>query len=246
MKTIETTLLRGRVKLIQPEKGFHASMDSVFLAAAVNTSLKNAKLLDMGCGVGTVGLCVTSRIQDIELIGIDIQPELIVLAEKNAASNNIHAQFINSNIKDEKIIENNYFNEVIMNPPYVEAGTHITSPDKIKATSHDEGISETTLEEWIKYAHQKLKQGGTLSVIHRADRLDDIILHLTKKRWFGSIIIYPMYSYKGENAKRVIVKARKERYEKLSIKQGIVIHNPDGKYTNEAEEILSNAKGLEL
>jgi len=246
MKTIETTLLRGRIKFLQPEKGFHASMDSVFLAAAVNTSVKGAKLLDMGCGVGTVGLCVTSRLSDIELTGIDIQPELIELANKNAALNNIKANFICSNIKEEKIIENNYFNEIVMNPPYMESGTHTPSPDKIKATSHGEGVSDTSLEEWIKYSHQKLKQGGTLSIIHRADRLDDIIPHLTKRRWFGSIVIYPMHSYAGDDAKRIIVKARKERYDRLVIKSGIVIHNTDGKYTDEAEEILSDAKGIEF
>ena len=188
IETIETTLLKGRVKLIQPKHGFHASIDSVFLAAAVNAA-SCSKILDVGCGVGSTGLCVTLRKNNISLIGIDIQPELIEIAQENARLNGLEERvsFICGDLNDEKSIKNNDFNEVLMNPPYMEAGSHTASPNKIKATSHGEEISGATLEDWIKYAHQKLKQGGYLTIIHRSDRMDQLITILTKRRWFGSL-----------------------------------------------------------
>ena len=276
-EVIETTLLRGRVKLLQPKIGFHASTDSVFLAAAVPVpksplplgegqgegTIRASKvpssqpsprgrggyrILDVGCGVGTVGLCALARNKTISLTGLDIQPELIDLARQNAVLNGVEdqARFFSGDIKAEKHTEDNTFNIVVMNPPYLESGTHTPSPEKIKATSHGEGASGASLADWIKYAHRKLKQGGHLVLIHRADRLDDVIVELEKKRWFGSVVVYPLWSHAGEDAKRVIVQARKERYAPIVLKPGMVIHRVDGKYTKEAEAVLSDAASLVL
>jgi len=246
-EVIETTLLRGQVKLLQPKIGFHASIDSVFLAAAVPVKDKY-KVLDIGCGVGSVGLCVLARNKNISLTGIDIQPELIDLAHQNAGLNDVEdqARFFHGDIKTEKHTEDNSFNVVVMNPPYLEDGTHTPSPEKIKATSHGEGVSGASLADWIKYAHRKLKQGGHLTLIHRADRLDDVIVELEKKRWFGSVVVYPLWSHAGEDAKRVIIQARKERYAPIVLKSGMVIHREDGKYTQEADAILSDATAIIL
>jgi tRNA1(Val) A37 N6-methylase TrmN6 len=242
-EVIETTLLRGKVTLLQPKVGFHASIDSVFLAAAA--ALKERfKVLDAGCGVGSVGLCLLARNKSISLTGIDIQPGLVDLARQNAALNGAEAQFFAGNIKGEKHTPDNAFNVVVMNPPYMESGTHTPSPEKIKATSHGEG--ELTLADWIKYAHRKLKQGGHLVMIHRADRLDHVIVELERKRWFGSLVVCPLWPHAGEDAKRVIIQARKERYAPLVLKPGVVLHEKNGKYTAAAQAILSDAAPLPL
>ena len=279
IEVIETTLLRGRVKLLQPKIGFHASIDSVFLAAAVPISTNHPreggdpahgkaaiykgasrgqtpafaggvkhKILDVGCGVGSVGLCVLARNRVISLTGIDIQPELIDLAHQNAVLNSVENQcrFFQGNIQTEKSIEDNAFNAVVMNPPYLESGTHTSSPEKIKATSHGEGVSGASLADWVKYAHRKLKQGGHLTMIHRADRMDDVIVELEKKRWFGSLVVYPLWSHAGEDAKRIIIQARKERYAPLILKPGMVIHREDGQYTEAAQAVLSDASAIIL
>lgn len=244
---IETSLLNGALTLLQPKVGFHASIDTVFLAASV-TVKKGWKLLDMGCGVGSAGLCVALKNKTIHLTGLDIQEELIDIAHQNAALNGIAEQchFFQGNIKTEKTIENNHFNAVMMNPPYLEQGTHTPSPEKIKAYSHGEGSSGTCLDDWIKYAHTKLKNGGYLTIIHRADRLDDVIVALEKKRWFGSLVIFPLYSRAGDDAKRVIIQARKERYAPLILKAGMVIHEKDGKYTEAAQKVLRDFETIVL
>jgi len=134
----------------------------------------------------------------------------------------------------------------ILNPPYQEKGTHTPSPEPIKALSHGEEASDASLTDWVKYAHRKLKQGGFLTLIHRADRLDDIINVLVARRWFGSLVIYPLFSRAGEDAKRVIIRARKERYAPTVLKTGLVVHEKDGKYTKEAAEILDGRAFIDL
>lgn len=244
---IETTLLNGRIQLLQPKLGFHASIDAVFLAAAIPVRAK-AHILDVGCGVGSVGLCLFARTREIRLTGIDIQPELVDLAQQNAELNEVaaHCRFVAGDFRNEKEIVDNAFSVVVMNPPYQEAGTHTPSPTRNKALSHGEEASGATLEEWVKYAHRKLKQGGDLYMIHRADRVDDIVVTLTARRWFGSLVIYPLFSKQGEDAKRVIIRARKERFAPMALKPGMIIHEADGKYTNGAQRVLSAAEGLDI
>lgn len=244
---IETTLLRGRVKLLQPRIGFHASLDTVFLAAAVPAKT-NANILDAGCGVGSAGLCVLARNPNVHLVGLDIQQELVDLALQNAALNGWGEQchFFRASVPGEKIIPDNYFSVVMANPPYQEGGTHTPSPEKIKAFSHGEESGGAKLEDWVKYAHRKLKSGGTLCMIHRADRLDDVIVAMEKRRWFGSVVVYPLWSHEGEDARRVIIRARKERYAPMVLKPGLIVHEKDGKYTEGAQKILSSAEAIEM
>jgi tRNA1(Val) A37 N6-methylase TrmN6 len=246
-EVIETTLLRGKIRLLQQKAGFHASLDTVFLAAAV--PLKDRwNVLDIGCGVGSAGLCTASRNKNISLTGIDIQPDLIDLAHQNATLNQIHdmCRFFNVNILNDKTITSNCFNAILMNPPYQEAGTHTASPLKNKALSHGEEASGATLKDWVKYAHAKLKQGGYLTMVHRADRLDDIISTLTARRWFGSLVILPLHSRQGDDAKRVIIQARKERYRPITLKSGFIIHKKDGSYTPEARTVLEDGAAIEM
>jgi len=243
---MDTTLLNGRVKLLQPKIGFHASIDTVFLAAAVPVK-KNMKLLDVGCGVGSAGLCVLARAAGIHLSGLDTQDALVEIATCNAALNGHEkCTFVAGNLLREKALPDNAFDTVMMNPPYQEAGTHTPSPEKIKAMSHGEDASGAALKDWVKYAHRKLKSGGTLVMIHRADRLDDIIAALVGRRWFGSLVVQPLMSRMGDDAKRVILTARKERYSPMVLKSGFIIHEADGAYTAAAQSVLMDAEGIDL
>ncbi|MBL8713341.1 MAG: methyltransferase [Alphaproteobacteria bacterium] len=246
-EVIETTLLNGRVKLLQPKLGFHASIDTIFLAAAAPVK-ERMNMLDVGCGVGSAGLCVLTRAKNIHLTGIDIQGDLIDLAMQNAALNGLseHTRFVQGDIRHEKLVANNDFQVVLMNPPYQEGGTHTPSPTRNKALSHGEEASGATLEDWVKYAHKKLKQAGTLVMIHRADRMSEIVAVLERRRWFGSLVIYPLFSRAGDDAKRVIIRARKERFTPMVLKTGMVIHETDGKYTDAAQSVLSAAAGLSI
>src|SRR5262249_32310759 len=84
----EDALLGGRVRLLQPRKGYRVAVDAVLLAAAVDAT-ETTRILDLGAGVGAVGLCIASRVAASQITGIELQPELAALAERNATLNGV-------------------------------------------------------------------------------------------------------------------------------------------------------------
>src|SRR5215831_151055 len=86
--TTEDALLGGRVRLLQPERGYRVAVDAVLLAAAVEARA-GQRVLDLGAGVGAVGLCLAARAPDCRIVGIELQPALAALAQRNAALNGV-------------------------------------------------------------------------------------------------------------------------------------------------------------
>lgn len=247
MSATETALLRGQLRLLQPIEGFRATVDTVLLAAETATLVKPGdRVLDVGCGVGSAGLCIALKKQNIILNGIDIFESNIDLAVRNAALNALsgRAEFVLGAIQDEKAIPDNSFDVVMSNPPYQSGGTHVPSPTPGKALAHGEDGSGITLEKWIKYMHRKVKQGGFITLVHRSDRLDEIIRVLTQRRWFGSLCVTPVHPHAGAPAKRVLITARRERYAPLVLNSGFVMHEADGSYTPAATAVLENLSPL--
>ena len=122
------TVLDGAVKLAQISGALRTSSDAVLLAAACPANAGH-HILDLGCGVGTAGLCTLQRINNTQLTGIDIQADHIDIALKNAAlNNNTHrCTFIACDIKD---YDQTGFDHAICNPPYEGAGQHLDMIDK--------------------------------------------------------------------------------------------------------------------
>ena len=124
-QTTQDGFLGGRVNLLQPKNGFRSSMDAVFLAEAIPAQ-KTQKILELGCGVGAVLMCLGARISNLKLNGVEIQELYADLAKKNATLNskaNIYCADI-QNLPQE--LQEQSFDHVISNPPfyYNNMGTH--------------------------------------------------------------------------------------------------------------------------
>ncbi len=239
MNAPATWVLNKAVSLRQPEKGFRTSLDSVMLAAAC--PLKSGQsVLDLGCGVGGAGLCALYRVEHTRLTGIDIQEDYIGLAVKNAADNGVteRAAFVCGDVRNYRTEE--MFDAVICNPPYLEAGAHTRSPVEAKAIAN--GQEELDLKDWIDAGFRNLKSKGSLTVIHRADTLDKIIQALGRR--FGGTEIIPLWPRGGEPAKRVIIRTYKDRRSPAVLHPGIVLHEPDGNYTEYTERILRDGQSI--
>lgn len=238
----EITVLNKQVRLKQVDKGFRTSMDSVMLAAACPIK-SGQSLLDMGCGVGGAGICVHYRQKDIFLTGVDIQQDHIELARENAKLNDMHkrSEFICSDIRDYK--KEVGFHHVVCNPPYLETGAHLRSPYDAKATAmgHD---GDLCTKDWVKNACRMLKPEGTLTMVHEAGKIDKIIQSM--ECGFGAVEIIPLWSKLGRPAKRVIIRAVKGRKSPTIMHSGLILHDIDGEYSLDAEEILRHGKGLVL
>ena len=239
-KPEEIYVLNRRVRLLQPVEGFRTSLDSVMLAAACPAK-KGETVLDMGCGVGGAGLCVLERVAGARMMGVEIQDDHVELAKQNAALNGMQdrAEFTAEDIRRYK---GPRFHHVICNPPYLEAGAHTASPSARKAKAHGHQEKAMSVEMWLNAGFQHLKSGGSLTMIHRADQTDKIILGLGKR--FGAVEIFPLWPRLGEAAKRVIIRARKDRKSPAILHAGLALHKANGDYTDAADDILRRVKAL--
>jgi len=240
--TQEITVLDKRVKLLQPENGFRTSIDSVLLAASSKAG-EGETLLDMGCGVGSAGLCALYCEPSLHLTGIDIQTDHIDLATQNAALNGMmeRAEFITADMREYKFEKS--YHHIICNPPYLETGAHLRSPSDAKATAMGHA-GDIALKDWVANAYRLLKPQGSLSMVHEAGSVDRILQAM--EGHFGAVEIIPLWPKAARPAKRVIVRAVKGRKSPAIIHQGITLHQSDGGYTIEANKILRDGEGLYL
>lgn len=234
--------LGGLISLKQPEKGYRITSDTVLLAATLKTK-PGERIIDIGAGSGGILSCFAARAgkaaDDVTMTGVDIQADLLMLARENNKS----ITYIDGDILNEiSGCEPNSFHHVVTNPPYYEKGKISKSPYKSKAIAH--GIDMDDLTIWIERCIRMVRPKGYLSLVHRADRLDDILCALKPKA--GSIIVYPLYSKAGNDANRVIIRAQKGGKGLLSLKSGLIMHKSDGKYTEAAENILRHAQFLDI
>jgi tRNA1(Val) A37 N6-methylase TrmN6 len=234
----EDALLGGRVRLSQPRRGYRVAVDAVLLAAAVDAS-ENTRILDLGAGVGAVGLCIASRVPGCQITGIELQPELAALAERNAALNGVseRVRTIVHDLGHPLPPELGTFDHVATNPPYLAAAVADPSPDASKALATVE--SSAALARWLEVATAALKPAGTLTIIHRSDRLEEIVHHLGANNW-GDIVVKQLTP-----AARILVRARR-RADAIVVESSapLVLHRPDGGYTDEAEAILRHGQPL--
>ena len=238
---IEIHVLNHKVRLYQAENGFRTSLDSVFLAAACPAE-EGSRILDMGAGVGGASFCVLWRIPQSRVTGVEIQESHAALARGNIDLNDMQgrAEFIRADIRH--YTAQDRYDHVICNPPYLEAGSYTPSPSVERATALGHEGSDVTLQDWIDAGFRNLKSGGSFTMIHRADMTDKIVQGLGRK--FGAIEIIPLYPRMDEDAKRVIVRAVKDRKTPAKLRAGLILHEGDGTYTAASDAILRDGAAI--
>jgi tRNA1(Val) A37 N6-methylase TrmN6 len=240
--TSEDALLGGRVRLRQPMAGFRAAIDPVFLAAAVPAEA-GASVLDLGCGVGAAALCLLARQADIRVTGLEIDSDLVKLADANAHLNGVADRLLAVHgdvAKPPPRLAPGTFHHVMCNPPFLPAGASNPSALPSRDAAMREGA--VVLADWVRLALIMVRPQGSVTLIHRADRLDAILATLSDQA--GEISVYPLWPGAGKPAKRVIVRARKGVAAPVCLCPGLILHEPDGGFTAAAEVVLRDAAAL--
>lgn len=235
----EDSLLGGCVRFLQPVEGYRAAVDPVLLAASAPAQ-DGDRVLDLGCGAGAISLCLLARVPGLTVTGIEQAPEMRDLAVRNASLNAVADSF--SPLLGRVEARPPHFDEgacdlVLANPPYLETDRADLPESALKVAAHVEG--EVPLAEWVEAAYLALRHKGRLAMIHRADRLADMLEPMQKR--FGGIEVHPLYPKSGRDAKRVIVMARKGVRTPLSLSSGLVLHNMDGSYSPPVAAALNGA-----
>ena len=237
LEPTEDALLGGRVRLLQPARGYRIAVDAVLLAAAVEARA-GERILDLGAGVAAVGLCLAARVAGCTILGIELQPALAALAARNAALNGLEerVQTLRHDLADPLPAGLGAFDHVATNPPYLAAAVADPSPNPSKALATVE--SSADLARWLEVAIGALEPAGTLTAIHRSDRLEEIVAHLAGLGW-GDITVKRL-----PPAARVLVRARQSDQLLRHEAPPFVLHRAGGGYTDEAEAVLRHAQPL--
>ena len=241
----EDAFLGGRLRLRQPLKGHRAGHDAILLAAATGV-LAGERVVEFGAGVGAAGLAVAKRMGGLDLALVEIDEGLAALARENAALNGIACDVVVLDVaaKAEAFsaagLAPDTVDCVLMNPPFNDSARHQPSPDKERRIAHE--ARSSTLDAWVHAARRLLKPGGALTMIWRAEGLNEVLAALG--RGFGGIVILPVHPKSGATAIRVLVKAEKGSGAPLTLRPGFVLNGDGGKPTPEAERVLRGEETL--
>ena len=220
----EDRLLGGRVCLRQPAEGARAAIDPVFLAAATPAA-PHQQILDAGCGVGAAMLCLAARVPQCRVGGAD---RLSVM--------------VGDLLQPPPRLSPGSFDHVMANPPFIERGRGSPVSDPAKAAATIEG--DAALGDWVRFALGMVRAKGSVTFIHRADRIDVLLAQLAGRA--GGIVIFPLWPRAGQAANRVLVQARKQVAAPARLAAGLVLHEADGRFTAAADAVLRGGEALIL
>jgi tRNA1(Val) A37 N6-methylase TrmN6 len=241
--TTEDALLDGRVRLIQPAEGYRVAIDPVLLAAAV-AAQPGERVLDLGSGTGAAALCLAVREPACRISGLERDLALVRLAQASAERTGVagRVEFMVGDLAaPPPRLSPGSFHHVMANPPYLPLGAP-ASPQPGRAAAHVE--SEASLADWVRAALTMVRPKGTVTFIHRADRLDALVAAFAERA--GEIVLFPLWPETGRPAKRVLLRARKGVSSPARLAAGLALHAPGGGFTEAAEAILRGGAGLIL
>jgi tRNA1(Val) A37 N6-methylase TrmN6 len=228
--------LDGRVKARQPDSGFRSGTDAVLLAAAVPAKAGEA-VLELGAGAGTASLCLAARVPGLFLTGVEIAPELVRLAQQNAAASALEADFTAADIFALPSSLKRDFDQVLANPPFHGEGA--APPDAARARAL---MDDGRLPQWLSIGLQRTVSGGFFTAILRTDRLAEALAALPAR----GVNILPLWPRAGMAARRVVLLARKGSRAPVGLLPGLALHDAEGRYTPEAEAILRDGASLAM
>ena len=234
--------LKGALTIEQPVSGYRAGSDAVLLAAAA-ASFEGQNMLEAGCGVGTVLLSLAHLRADanLELHGLEKDPATVELALRNQAANHLaaHLTFEQGDVLAPPDQLKGHFDLVFSNPPFFDDDRAIRDPLEARQGAY---IIGAPLETWIKSMLAMAKPKGRFLMIHRADRLGDILAALGGRA--GDIGVFPVRPRAGEPAKRVLVSGRKGSRAPLRLLAGMEMH-PDaasGRFSSAYQAICEGGR----
>lgn len=232
---IDDLQLKG-LKIIQNPKWFCFGIDAVLLSDFARVKKKD-KIVDLGTGTGIIPLLMYGRYEPAKITGVEIQNDVAQMAKRSIKLNELEDRieiFIGDIKNCYEHIGLNCIDVVVSNPPYKKGDTGLISPDENKSISRSEILIK--LDELILTASKLLKTGGKFYMIHRPERLKDIIVGLDKHNFTTKKIRF-VHPKVNKSPNMMLIEAVKAGGEFLKIEEPLYIYNEDGSYTDEINRI---------
>jgi tRNA1(Val) A37 N6-methylase TrmN6 len=238
-------LLGGRVALSQPARGYRVAIDPVLLAAAV-PARAGERVLDAGAGTGAAALCLAVRVPGCKVVGIELQRGLQQIAALNVVQNHLGERveiLAGDLVQPPPRFAWGSFDHVMTNPPHLAAAAASAPPQAERAIAHVEGA--LALADWLRACLRMLRPGGMLTLIHRAERLGDVLGSLGGS--LGSLVVFPLWPGDPHKpAGRVLVQGRKGSRAPLALMPGLFLHEEGGRLSAATEAVLRHGEALLL
>lgn len=251
LDTSDDDFLSGQIKCLQPRNGFRAGVDTVMLAAACPAK-EGERVLELGCGPGVAALCLTAR-TGAHVLGIEIEDQSLDLARRNAERNELSdaVKFIKADVTAKGSVlealglEPESCDHAIANPPFHTEGETTLPPGDVRARAFS-GPADL-LAAWVKCATRMVKPGGTLTFVHRADKLADLLAALEGRAGGAKIFpLWPAPRSTGKAATRILVQATKGSRAPLEILPGLELHGRGGLIADKAWDILRKGREINI
>ena len=239
--------LGGALKMFQPKDGFRSGIDAVLLAASIPDH-GPMRVLEAGCGAGVVSLAIARRCQEAEVMAIEIEAVNTAIAMRNISRNElegrvrvIHADLCDPVSRLERLgLQQNSYDFVVANPPFYDEREMRVSKNPLRRRAK-RAVAET-LEDWVRFLTAMAAPKGVISLIHRAEKLDEILLVLSRR--FGAVKILPLFPKPNEPANRVIIQGVKGSRAPMTLLPGIVLHDEAGGYMSDVKALCQGPLGL--
>ncbi len=239
--TSDDRFLDGRLILAQPRRGYRAGMDAALLAAACDT--QDGCVIEAGCGCGAALLSAAARWPDARFLGVESDPLMLSLAERNIARNELgdRVRAVAGDIANGfSAMSIEPFDAAMANPPYFTDPTALRSPKGAKRAAF---VAEEGIAAWVDFLLDAVRPGGVVTMIHRPEALAQLIAALTTRA--GGVQIRPIHPFADTPAKRVLVRGRKAGRGPMRLLAPLFLHNRLGaKHTAETEALLRGVTRL--
>jgi tRNA1(Val) A37 N6-methylase TrmN6 len=228
------TLLRGRVRLIQPAQGFRASVDPVLLSGFLSPPY--GRFLDVGCGTGALAFLLLARDEAATGLGLELQPRLAKLTALANEENGFNRRFsVRQGDARQVRLPGASFDLVVTNPPFQPLGQGNLPPDEERSIAHHEVA--LAMADWLDLAARVLRPEGRLGVIHAASRAPELLAEM-QRRDLVPQRLRPVYPRAGAEATRVLVEARRGGSARgFTVEPPLYVHDDAG-YTPEVRGFL--------
>ena len=227
------------LKIIQNTDGFCFGIDSVLLSDFAKEIKANSNIIDLGTGTGIIAILLSSKTKAKSIIGVEIQKDVAEMAQRSILLNRLEnrIKIINEDLRDlDKILPLDFYDTIVTNPPYIKDKTGFNNENNKKLISRHEVLC--SIEDIAKISYKLLKNKGEIYMVHRPDRLTDIM------EIFGNYKlkikeIRLVYSNKNSDANLVLIKAVKNGQTFLKIKKPLFVYDDNKNYTEEILKIYN-------